>query len=45
MRQENTGADGKPLVTEVVYRWATAEELSEPALTDDDDEPRRLQGG
>ena len=42
VRQENTGADGKPIATEIVYRWSTEEELNGKTITQDDDEPRRL---
>jgi hypothetical protein len=42
MRQENTGADGQPMVTEIVYRWKDSRH-EESALSDDD-EPRRLPG-
>ena len=42
VRQENTGPDGQPMVTEVVYRWKDVRD--EPALSEDD-EPRRLPGG
>jgi hypothetical protein len=42
VRQENTGADGGPMATEIVYRWATEKELNGTAITDDDDEPYRL---
>ena len=42
VRQENTGADGQPMVTEIVYRWKDARD-DQPALTLDD-EPRRLPG-
>ena len=48
VRQENTGADGQPMVTEVVYRWANqpSEEQSDRALlSHDGDAPRRLAGG
>ena len=40
VRQENTGADGQPMVTEVVYRWKDARDAD--ALSHD--EPRRLPG-
>ena len=39
VRQENTGADGQPMVTEIVYRWRDSRD-EEPALSHDD-EPRR----
>ena len=49
VRQENTGADGQPMVTEVVYRWANQppEEQSNRALSHDEDgdEARLLPGG
>ena len=44
VRQENTGADGGAMVTEIVYRWATEKELNNAVLTDDDDEPPLLLG-
>ena len=45
VRQENTGADGAPMVTQVVYRWATQEELKDTSPTEDDDETPLLAGG
>jgi hypothetical protein len=42
VRQENTGADGQPMVTEIVYRWKDTRD-EEPALFQDN-EPRRLPG-
>jgi hypothetical protein len=40
IRQENTGADGQPMTTEIVYRWADTPPDSSPRLlandTDDD---------
>jgi hypothetical protein len=42
VRQENTGADGQPMVTEIVYRWKDSRD-EQPALSHDD-EPRRLPG-
>jgi hypothetical protein len=39
VRQENTGADGKPMTTEIVYRWAdTTLESSPRLLTRDNDD-------
>jgi hypothetical protein len=47
VRQENTGADGQPMVTEIVYRWANQppEESPDATLSHDGDTPRRLTGG
>jgi hypothetical protein len=40
VRQENTGADGQPITTEIIYRWADTPLESSPRLltsdTDDD---------
>jgi hypothetical protein len=46
IRQENTGADGAPMVTEIVYRWANPmpEKGSHSRLSDDDEDPLLLAG-
>jgi hypothetical protein len=45
VRQENTGADGGSMVTEIVYRWADqTREGKDPALSHDGDGPRSLPG-
>ena len=45
VRQENTGPDGGPMVTEIVYRWADqAPEVKDVTLAYDDDEPCLLPG-
>ena len=39
VRQENTGADGQPITTEIVYRWAdTSPDRSMKLLTSDADD-------
>jgi hypothetical protein len=47
VRQENTGADGRPTVIEVVYRSANQppEQGQDAALSYDGDAPRRLTDG
>jgi hypothetical protein len=40
IRQENTGADGQPMITEVVYRWSNEPpESSVAALTHEEPVP------